>query len=168
MNFLSERNLEMHREYLNNLILRYNVFEKSYPELRNAKPSNIRKTRIRRSELDAAQSLFFEIEHHKIFFSSFCDRRVFSERVRKEFGTSENFIYKLKCKAETIDCGFLCVCESRGRISFLEAKRPSDLASIDSVKLSLDLCEHAYFYDYGFDKNAYVEGAVSHFDLGKL
>ena len=36
------------------------------------------------------------------------------------------------------------------------------------VRLAVDLCEHAYFYDYGFDKKSYLKAALSSLDLSKI
>ena len=71
MNFLSERNIEMHKEYLNTLLCRYKIFEKSYPELSGKDISQIYRTKIINSERDAAIKLLSEILAHKIYFSSF-------------------------------------------------------------------------------------------------
>ena len=34
--------------------------------------------------------------------------------------------------------------------------------------LCVDVCEHAYLQDYGFEKEAYVRAAVAHLDVAKL
>ena len=70
MRFLSERNIEMHKEYLNTLILKYSVFEKSYPAILGKDINGIHKTRISTSEREEAARLYSEILMHKIYFSS--------------------------------------------------------------------------------------------------
>ena len=35
-------------------------------------------------------------------------------------------------------------------------------------RLAIDLCEHAYFIEYGFDKERYLEDLLRHLDLSRL
>ena len=93
MDFLSENNIEMHKSYLNGLMLNYNIFEKSYPELVSLDIAGIYKTRIKYSEKEKAAALLSEIIAHKIYFSSFSRQNLVSERINKEFGSIAEFLY---------------------------------------------------------------------------
>ncbi len=168
MNFLSDRSLEMHKEYQNDLILKYRIFEKSYPELKNSDINGIYKSRIQRSERAAAAKLYSEILAHKIYFSSFTEHNSPCERIKREYGSVAGFLYVIKEKCRECDGGFLLIYDDRGRIFAYCGRDYEKILSSKNVVLALDLCEHAYFYDYGFKKEDYVINAISHFDFSKI
>lgn len=168
MRFLSERNIEMHKEYLNTLILKYNVFLKSYPELTGRDVKGIFKTRIPRRERAEAEKLYSEIVAHKLYFSSFSDRNISSERIKKEYGSVASFLYFIAEECKKADKGFLFICDDGKSLSAFAAEYSEDILRTKNAVLALDLCEHAYFYDYGFDKESYILNAISHFDLRKI
>ena len=168
MKFLSERNLEMHKEYLNDLMLKYRIFEKSYPELSGADIDGICKSKIRKDEKDAAVKLFSEILAHKIYFSSFDGRNSPCERIKHEYVSVGSFLYDLKEKCNECKAGFLLIYEDRGRILYYCGADYEEILRYKKVILALDLCEHAYFYDYGFKKKDYIINAISYFDLCKI
>ena len=168
MKFLSERNVEMHREYLNNLILKYKIFEKSYPELIGCDINGIYKTKIRISEREAAANLFSEIQAHKIYFSSFEKRNSASLRIKNQYGSVAAFLYAVREMAKESRHGFLLIYEDREKIGIYCGEEYEKILRCKKVLLALDLCEHAYFYDYGFNKEDYLVNAISYFDLGKI
>lgn len=168
MEFLSERNVELHREYLNNLILKYRIFEKSYPELVGVRLDGIHKAKIPYYEREEAEKLLSEIEVHKIFFSSFGKRNLRSERIKREFGSESQFLYQLLTECRKADTGFLLIYEDNGKISFYTGSEYGKILKHKRVKLALDLCEHAYFYDYGFNRDSYISAAISFFDFDNI
>ncbi len=168
MEFLSERTLELHKEYLNGLILKYAIFEKSYPELLGAGLDGIQRAKISRSEREEAEKLFLEILAHKIYFSSFGKRNLTSERIKAEFGSEAVFLYQLSEASKKAETGFLLIYEDNGKISFYCGENYRNVLKNKRVKLALDLCEHAYFYDYGFNRETYIYAAVSSFDFGNI
>jgi len=168
MNFLSERNTEMHKEYLNTLLCRYKIFEKSYPELLGKDIAEIHATKIMKSEREAAIKLLSEILAHKMYFSSFGERGTSSLRVIKEYGSIAAFLYEIRKKCRECDFGFMIVYEDRGKIGLYCGAAYENIFINKKVFLALDLCEHSYFYDYGFSKEDYVMNAISHFDLSKI
>lgn len=168
MRFLSDRNIEMHKEYLNTLILKYSIFEKSYPELKGLDINGIYRVKLPLSEREAAARLYAEIQAHKLYFSSFSERNLTSDRIKREYGSVPSFLYFLSEECKKVRQGFLFVCDSGKRISVHAAEDCVKLLRSERTVLALDLCEHAYFYDYGFEKDKYVLNAISHFDLGKI
>ena len=168
MKFLSERNLEMHREYLNELTLKYRIFEKSYKELCGADLAGILKAKISAKEREEAARLYAQVLAHRIFFSSFGERNQKSERIKKEYGSVSGFLFDIFSKASSAESGFLFIYEDRGRVvSSVEAELVGILKR-KRVLLALDLFEHAYFYDYGFKKEDYIMNAVAYLDLSKI
>ncbi len=168
MRFLSERNIEMHREYLNTLMLKYSIFEKSYPALVGCDVSEICKLGIKSSEREAAIRLYSEIVLHKLYFSSFSERNLFSMRIKNQYGSVASFLYQVREECKNADTGFLLVYDGGKDISFDVATHYRKICWSKNPILALDLCEHAYFYDYGFDRERYVLEAISHFDLSKI
>ena len=168
MDFLSENNIEMHKSYLNGLMLNYNIFEKSYPELVSLDIAGIYKTRIKYSEKEKAAALLSEIIAHKIYFSSFSRQNLVSERITKEFGSIAEFLYEISEACSKVKTGFLLIYDLHGRVGLYCGDEYQKVLGEKNVILALDLCEHAYFYDYGFERKKYVMNAISHFDLRKL
>ena len=168
MRFLSERNIEMHREYLNGLILKYRIFEKSYPELSGCNIDGIYKAKIPFSERIEAANLYSEILAHKTYFSSFGNRNSKSERIKNEFGSVAQFLYEIREHSKHSEHGFLLIYDDKGKLGIYCGAQYEKILRFKKVLLALDLCEHAYFYDYGFKKDEYVLSAISHFDLNKV
>ena len=168
MKFLSERNIEMHKAYLNELMLKYRIFEKSYSELIGKDLNEIYRLNIQREEKRLAAKLFAEISAHKIYFSSFGERNTSSDRVKSEFGSVAQFLYEIteKCKGQS--SGFLLIYDNGNNLETYCGDEYEHVLRRKKVALALDLCEHAYFYDYGFGKEEYVRNAVTHFNLNKL
>ena len=171
MQFISEANRQMHEDYLHKLKLEYSIYEKSYPSLVGKSVGEIMKLRFpNRRELESAVMKKCEILAHELYFQSFGNPNSTSTSVRQEYGSEANFIYELlqKCmNAE--DGGFLLIyADSRGRISAYAGREYQSVFLSYSPILALDLCEHSYFYDYFFDKKAYIGAALSHIALERL
>ena len=167
MKFLSDRSVEMHREYLNALLLRYRIFEKSYKELIGSDIEGILRARIPLREREEAARLYSEILAHRIFFSSFSERNTTSEQIKREYGSVASFLYGLFSMAKDFSFGFLCVYEDKGRIVASCERELLNLFKRKRVLLAVDLYEHVYFYDYGFKKEEYLMSALQYLDLTK-
>ena len=168
MDFLSERNLEQHKEYLNNLILQYNVFIKSYTILEGLDIDGIYKSAIPFYEREECAILLGKITAHKIFFSSFGKRNLHSERIKKEYGSEASFLYQALNECRKTESGFLLDYEEKGKIAFSCTEQYYKVMRYKNVKLALDLYEHAYFYDYGFNREAYISNALSYLDFNNI
>ena len=168
MEFLSERSILLHKEYLNSLILKSNIFEKSYRELKNEKNSDVIKSKIKNEEKRKYLTLIMKIKAHRIFFESFSNEYARPKCLKNDYSSAEDFLYKVRCAAEDEDSKFLYVVKNKDKISYLTVRSFTDFLDMERVILAIDLCEHAYFYDYGFDKDSYIRAAVSRLNLGKL
>ena len=167
--FLSEESIALHKEYLYALHLKYSILQKSVNDIKNKNIREIARQKLPRDVKNEAIELISEIVLHNTFFASFTNgRQVNSRRACKYYGSVAamlNALYSLSLKAEG---GFLCV--------FLRGERPiSRIVTVSGYPafssepvLSVDLCEHAYFLDYGFDKRAYLLAALPHLDLSRL
>ena len=165
MKFLSERNVKLHNEFLRSLRLRLSIIEKSYPYITGKSAREI--SRMRFDSRDEAVDLICNIGCHEIFFSSFSDARVPSENARRGFGSESGFLYELYESAKESREEFMFVYLDSGRICYHTGSRLCYLNKKRAV-LAIDLCEHSYFLDYGFDKRAYVENALSYFDFSTI
>ena len=169
MDFISLTNYELHREHIRTLRLKMSIFEKSYPEMVGKSCREILKLPIKRSERETAAFLLADILAHEMYFESFSSPNLVSPRIRETYGSEANFIYLLSRTAEVGE-GFLFVTTDRqGAPSFAVHRSPlTAFLSQESPVLAVDLCEHAYFYDYFFDKPTYIKAALAHLDLSKI
>ena len=170
MQFISEANRQMHEEYLRTLKLEYSIYEKSYPDLVGKSLREITRLRFKnRGELDSAVMKKCEIMAHELYFRSFGNPNSSSVKVRQAYGSEADFLYEASEKCMSADGGFLLIYpDFRGRISMYAGREYKNVLLKFSPALALDLCEHAYFYDYSFDKKSYVSAALSHIALERL
>ena len=145
------------------------IFEKSYPKMAGKSCKEILKLQIKRTEREAAASLRADIRAHELYFDSFSSPNPNSPIIRRTYGSEANFIYRLNRAAEASD-GFLFVMSDRRGVPVIRVCGDplSAFLSDDHPILAVDLCEHAYFYDYFFDKSAYLRAALLHLDLSKI
>lgn len=167
--FLSVQNIDLHKEYLRQLRLKYSILEKSIPMLKGAELADIPRLGIKVSEREEALLLKLEIMSHEIYFSSFTDKYQPCPIAAKHYGTENNFVYEVYKTARELGSGFLFISlDSRGKpvLTFAEGAR----AVIPKYQpiLAIDLFEHASFLDYGFERERYIENAAAHLNLSKL
>lgn len=164
--FLSDENIALHKEYLRQMRLKYSILESSIPALCGAGVGGVMRLRLERRDRDDALSLLPGIVLHEIFFTSFS--AVLYPRssvLAKKYGSEATFLNELYRLSINAAYGFLVVDRGGGAsvvTDYLGAFRYADPV------LALDLCEHAYFLDYGFDRERYLVSALSYFDLTKI
>lgn len=159
----------MHAEHLRTLKLQMSIFEKSYPELSGKSCREILRLPLKRTEREAAAALKADILAHELYFSSFSSPHQKSDCVRGAYGSEANFIYQLYRAAEGED-GFLFIKPDRRGTPIWQICHRSleGYLSAATPILAVDLCEHAYFYDYGFDRLSYLKNALANIDLSHL
>ncbi len=166
--FLSEENIKRHLGHLRTHRLKLSILEKSLPELKGKNMSQIIRSSLPRDVKDEALRLHWYIKAHECFFDSFCEAPLKCEAINKHYSSRERFVYDLFLEATKREYGFLFVYIDRGvpRVSFAT---PEDKAFIKFEPiLALDLYEHTYFADYGFEKNRFLRSALMYFDTGRL
>lgn len=170
MRFLSEESVLRHKEYLRGLKLKYSVLEKSYPEIRGLELGEIYRARIDGGTREECLSLFTKIMMHDLYFNSFCDELHNSMPVRESFGSEANFLYEIELEISQHEAaGFLLIFfDRKKRLKFKILEGFSEILLSSAPVLALDLYEHAYFSDYGFDRKRYVKSALSHLNLNKI
>lgn len=169
MNFLSDANKSIHREYLRQLKLRMSIFEKSYPWIKGKNIREIARGRLKSDERDELIRIKAEVLAHEMYFSSFGESHG-APSVRKEYGSEASFLYRLFCEAkECSEGGFLIVyIDKNKRINSYSGLEYYSVFDESRPCLALDLCEHAFFYDYLFEREKYIKSAISRFDLSKI
>ena len=167
--FLSEESIKAHIEYMRGERLRHSIDEKSFPEIKGMSPREISKINLKRSVKSEILRRKTNICLHECYFSSFVQVASPCKAIKKFYSSEDAFLYEILLLARDTDFGFVYVClDERGRPSIRLSKENSYTFIKDTPLLALDVCEHAYFSDYGFDKEKYLRGALLHFDLTKL
>ena len=162
---LSERAIQMHKDYLNSLMLRRSIFEKSYPN--GVFEANIKGKGIARIERDRMRELDFEISAHQIFFDSFSNSRYqHSDVVRRQYGDISYLMNEVFGMCMSKPSGFVYIVMQRGRVEVLAGEDKTEMPK-DTV-LAVDNCEHVYFLDYGFDKERFLCRLLPYLSLAKI
>ncbi|MBQ8689201.1 MAG: hypothetical protein IJ515_02420 [Clostridia bacterium] len=169
MVFLSETSISLHKEYLRNLKLRLSIFEKTYPSLRGKSCYGISRLNMNKGEREEALKLKCEILAHEIYFDSFNQSSARCDSLSRQYVSEANFLYQLFRACEAEDAKFLFIyLNGRGEIKYCIENDLTRALTNFMPQLAFDLCEHAYFYDYGFDKSAYLKAALSCLNLSKI
>lgn len=169
MVFVSKNNLELHREYLNTLKLQYSIFEKSYPVIKGKSCAELAKSSLNKAERNEALRLKCEITAHELFFDSFGEGKGASAQISKGWGSEANFLYELFNACMKSTEGFLVVFyDNKQRLGYVAGTEYIKAIAGATPCLALDLCEHAYFLDYCFNKDKYIKNALSNFNLSRL
>jgi len=163
--FLSETALNLHKEHLKKLKLQYSVFEKSKPEIIGKDISEISRLRIK----DKAEiiKLSCDIRCHELFFSSFGTAYESCVAVRKKYRAEASFLYELYECGRSIDYSFIIIYLDKEEVRIISGT-PEIVLKIPNPMLAIDLYEHSYFLDYGFDKEEYLKNLIPFLNLSKL
>lgn len=165
--FLSAENISLHNDYLKSLKLRYSVLCKSAPVLKDLSLNEIWRRLPRSDVKNEAIELLSEIKAHEICFDSFTKKRVPCKMVRERWGSESAFLFELFSAAKETKSGFLYIF-SDGEVSYELRDCGGFLFKNRLPVLAVDLFEHAYFKDYGFDRKRYLESAIFSLDLSKI
>ena len=169
MKFISKENKKIHEEYLRDLKLKMSIFEKSYPELHNKSCREILRTKIAVTEREKAAELKAEICSHEMYFSSFEYSNTPSLHINKTWGSEANFLYEIMTDSDKATHGFIIVyIDPSYNVKYcISDDILRQFLNFDPV-LAIDICEHAYFYDYRFDRREYLKAALSQLNLSKI
>lgn len=163
--FLSEESICAHKDYLKRLSLEYSILLASEPSLCEKRACEIPRLRIKRDIRDEAYAKCREIELHELYFSSFSEERGRCERLPEGFRSAAELLYEIyRVASERREADFLVVVgdKRRGRV---RACRDKDIGPREVAILALDLCEHAYFPDYNYDRDRYLKSAIPRLNL---
>ena len=165
MKFLSDRSISQHKEYVKTLTHRLTALEKSAPEVIGKSLSEIKKRHfLNKNDIIRLRA---EIECHNIFFSSFGNMYQSSQCVKNTYTTEASFLYELLEAASETEKAFMGIYMKRG-VPQIALGNPTELLNIETPILAVDLCEHAYFLDFGFSKREYLKNLLPYLNLSKL
>ena len=166
MRFLSEENLFAHKEHIRTKRLKYSILEKSIPTLKSKSIKEIFSSGMNLKDKRDALCLLSEITLHDVFFESFSDKQYPpSQQVKNKFGAHGTFLNELYKSAMSVEYGFIIVVLAGRDFRIYTAKDYPSVFSIGVPLLCVDVCEHAYFLDYGFDKEKYLVNALSYLKI---
>ena len=165
MRFVSERAMKLHLNYVESERHRLSVFEKSYPFIIGKSAKDI--IRMKCDDKRAVVSTILNIKCHELYFSSFGNQYQQSSAVREDFSTEATFLYELYKTAVDANDKFLFIYFDGRRIR-VKCGDELTLLSIKNYTLIIDLCEHAYFLDYGFDRAEYLKRLLPFLNLSLL
>lgn len=165
--FLSEIAVGEHIAYRKLLAARLSLLKKSFPKRQSLGTEDILATRLFGAEREM-YPVAAEIVLHDVFFSSFSKKKGKTPPALRRYSSDAAFRYALLTQAREGREGFLSVYIDRRGDARAELVLPPDFRLTHSPRLAVDLSEHAYFYDFGFDKEKYLEAALAMLDLSKL
>lgn len=169
LSFLGESSLRAHLEYLREERQRHSIEEKSIPQIKGCTPREIASMNIKRSIKEQILKRLVNIRLHECYFSSFTLNHAPCPMLKKYYSSENSFLYEAEQLALSADGGFLYIALDDRRVPQPRLSESNRFACIkDTPLLAVDLCEHAYFSDYSFDKKRYLRAALSHLDLSKL
>lgn len=163
--FLSERSISMHCEYLNKMKLQYSILEKSYPCIAERKMTEIQKMRV--PYKDEILALRSEIAAHELFFDSFGAKNQTSALIKSSYSSEASFLYEIYEEGRKKGNCFAFVSRTNRGVETVFGA-PGEIFKIKNPVLAIDLYEHSYFLDYGFDREAYIKNMLSYLSLNKV
>ena len=164
--FLSEENIAMHKEYVRQKHLKYSIIESYLPCIKGARVSDVVRLGLKREDRRDVLRLLPEIVLHGVYFSSFSDRRcVRCDAVARSYGSEAAYLNLLFETVKSIETGFLAIYRDGTALAFTD---PKEAFVRGEPVLAIDLAEHAYFLDYGFDRDRYLGNCLTYLDLTKL
>ena len=167
--FLSRDSILAHIDYMKNLRHKYSIIEKSYPTLSGRDIFKLKGRELPRSVRDEAAELMREYLSHKLYFSSFSENLTPCEKIKKYYTSEDAFCYEVLSLARAFNGGFIYVFSDGGSSPrILHSSKTPRVFEREAPTLALDLSEHAYFADYGFERDNYLKSAVARLDIGKL
>ncbi len=168
--FLSNESIARHREYHRELRLKYSILQKSEMLLNSTDIHKIPWQKLDADLCAEAFSLLCEYTLHTVFFSSFTENPTTGAPVPIHGINSAsellNHLFRLG-KSDNIG-GFLVLLRGKRGIAPARIYPPYRELKSSIPLLAVDLFEHSYFYDYGFDRGRYLYAALSHLDLNSL
>ena len=167
--FLTEENLKLHKDYLCDLRLKYSILTKSNPDIADKIPAEIQGMRLGRDFKSEALRLLVEIMSHDTYFSSFASCDTHSKEIKNFYSSEADFRYKILELAMSSTHGFVYILlDKKGKPYPILSDMLHSTYVTDIPVLAIDICEHAYFADYGFNRYEYLKRAISHLDISKI
>ena len=167
--FLSEENIKKHLEHTKRMKLKLSILCKSFADLNSTSIKDVLHSNIDAEAKKEAVELLWYIKSHELFFDSFTETPRKSDVLLKQYSSQEKFLYDLYLSVKDVTSAFLFVyTDQKGFVRYSVSKKyDGEFLRINPL-LAIDLFEHTYFWDYGFEKEKFLRAALTHLDLSRL
>lgn len=167
--FISEENRTAHAEYYGRMLARISVYEREYPELSGKPLSDIMRLCRRLRGADEISELYADAHLHRVFFGSYSGEGYQpSHAARELFGSEAAMRDKIFKEAMRLPYGFVAVVRNSRGAEVIGSESGKKILSAGEPLLALDVCEHAYYGDWGFNKEGYLRAALFFMRLTSL
>lgn len=168
--FLSEEGQKRHREYVEGLRRRLQFLYKSCEELGGFDIRRLRRVRGSRQELAREViALRADIMLHEVYFSSFSKREYPpSPTAAVCFGSAFGLLNEIKRAALSKGITYAGVCRRKGELRVFALGSVEEIFSLGEPSLVIDMAEHAYFFEFGFNREEYLGRALTYLNLSLL
>ena len=168
LSFLSEDSIKAHIAYLKNLCLVHSIEEKSFPIIKGKSALEISKMNIDKRIKSEILPRLFDIELHRAYFDSFTENPLPCREIKRYFSSEDDFCYEILTLARGTDYGFVYVTKNLRAEPEIKSTNDGTRLLCQAPLLAVDVSEHAYFSDYGFDKDKYLRSSLARLDFQKL
>lgn len=168
--FVSEKSVFLHKEHLKSECARYSILKKSFPKIAGRTFSEIYGMRsLARSEKEEILLTLSNVLIHELYFASFTEKPVPCKEIKEYYTSEDAYLYEAWLLGREKKYGFLYFyLDRRGKPCVGYADTPfSAFRRVEPI-LAVDLCEHAYFLDYGFESGEYLRRALGFLDISRL
>ena len=167
MHFFTSESIEKHKEYLRQKKLKFSILRKSVPQIEGRSIVEIDRMQVAPDIKSEALELLYEINMHEIFFSSFYSDKAYcaSERIRQIYKNEAEFLNRLYRAALETEYGFILAYVYKSRVRISKGSIKDLIRGYGGPMLAIDLCEHSYYPDYGFDKEKYLLTSLPYLKL---
>lgn len=167
--FLSKENIDQHISNMRFYEAKISILEKSAPRIKGLTLTELNNLRIDREIKKEAVLLKKYVVAHRLYFDSFRENIGKCPRIREIYGSREKFIYDVFTLAKSKDTGYVFICvDKRNLPMIIYSADLSESYPACTPVLCLDICEHAYFADYRFEREKYIKNALAYFNLNAL
>ena len=157
--FLSMENITKHKDHLKKMRSKLSLINKCYSDYKDMDSYTKKEVEYLRKY----------ILSHELFFNSFKTTSGVCKKIKGYFTSKERLLYDISEMVKNYSFGFLFIYADKKkipRISYsFDLREPFSL--YDPI-LAIDLFEHVYFADYGFNKDDFVKNALKYLDLDAL
>lgn len=166
--FLSEDAIREHLEHYRLERCKYAILEKSIPGIRGKSLRELYELPLNKELKKEILPKVIFLKSHELYFSSFCERRLTCNEIRKYYSSEAAFLYEVEEKACRMRCGFLYIARDRSGKPVAIREEECAFGRDFAPCLAIDMAEHAYFLDYRFEREKYIRGALAGLALNEI
>ncbi len=167
--FLSDDSILMHKEYVRISRLKYSIIEEDIPQIKGKSIKEINRLNLSSTDRECINKLLPEILLHELYFTSFSHVKYQTMGcISKKYRNTADILNSIYKSAIGTDHGFVALCCIKADLEIICGSNYMDFFTSGEPVISVDVCEHAYFSDYGFDKERYLINALPYLNMEKV